>query len=81
MADITTEGFIPSEAYPLKLIHSDDNGHLILLLDEQDANSTIVVHSIDFEHGVDEGWIVPRADIAYQLPSPAIPARKRVTNA
>ena len=67
MADITTEGFIPSEAYPLKLIHSDDNGHLILLLDEQDANSTIVVHSIDFEHGVDEGWIVPRADIAYQL--------------
>jgi len=67
MADITTEGFIPSEAYPLKLIHADDNGYLILLLDAEDDNSTIVVHSIDFEHGVDEGWVVPRADIAYQL--------------
>lgn len=70
MSDITTEGFIPSNAYPLRLIHSDDNGYLILLLDAEDPNSTIVVHSIDFEHGVDEGWIVPRADIDEDLLMP-----------
>jgi hypothetical protein len=66
MADITTGGFIPSNAYPLRLIHSDDNGYLVLLLDAEDDNSTIVVHSIDFEEA--EGallfpCVVPRADI------------------
>ena len=66
MADITTEGFIPSDAYPLRLIHSDDNGYLVLLLDDEDLNSTIVVHSADFEET--EGSllfprVVPRADI------------------
>jgi len=73
MSDITTEGFIPSDAYPLRLIHSDDNGYLVLLLDEQDANSTIVVHSIDFEET--EGLllfpcVVPRADIDKDLLMP-----------
>ena len=42
-------GYIPTEAYPLKLIHSDDNGYLILLLDEHDDDSTIIANSIDFD--------------------------------
>jgi hypothetical protein len=76
MADIITEGFIPSDAYPLKLIHSGDNGYLILLLDEEDDNSTIVVHSIDFEDVTDPGldpfqsYVVPRADIDKNLLMP-----------
>jgi hypothetical protein len=73
MADITTEGFIPSEAYPLRLVHSDDNGYLVLLLDEQDANSTIVVHSIDFEETEESllfPRVVPRADIDKDLLMP-----------
>jgi hypothetical protein len=73
MADITTEGFIPSNAYPLRLIHSDDNGYLVLLLDDEDLNSTIVVHSADFEET--EGSllfprVVPRADIDKDLLMP-----------
>ena len=77
MADITTEGFIPSEAYPLKLIHADDNGYLILLLDAEDDNSTIVVHSIDFDFiairklgELEKGYVVPRADIDEDLLMP-----------
>ena len=73
MTDITTGGFIPSNAYPLRLIHSDDNGYLVLLLDAEDDNSTIVVHSIDFEET--EGSllfprVVPRADIDKDLLMP-----------
>jgi len=45
----STGGYIPAEAYPLKLIHSDDNGYLILLLDEYDDDSTIIANSIDFD--------------------------------
>ena len=41
--------YIPADAYPLKLIHSDDNGYVILLMDEQDDNSLIVAQSIDFD--------------------------------
>ena len=50
----TRDGYIPSEAYPLKVIHSDDNGYLILLLDEHDDNSTIVAQSIDFDFIADD---------------------------
>ena len=41
--------YIPADAYPLKLIHADDNGYVILLMDEQDDNSLIVAQSIDFD--------------------------------
>ena len=77
MADITTEGFIPSNAYPLRLIHSDDNGYLVLLLDAEDDNSTIVVYSGDFDFiairklgGPEKGYVVPRADIDKDLLMP-----------
>jgi hypothetical protein len=68
MANITTEGFIPSDAYPLRLVHSDDNGYLVLLLDEQDDNSTIVVYSADCDF--EDGYVVPRADIDADLLMP-----------
>jgi len=42
-------GYIPADAYPLKVIHSDDQGNLILLLDEQDDDSMIIVQSMDFD--------------------------------
>ena len=45
----TGDGYIPTAAYPLKLIHSDDNGYLILLLDEHNDDSTIIANSIDFD--------------------------------
>jgi len=68
MADITTGGFIPSNAYPLRLIHSDDNGYLVLLLDAEDDNSTIVVYSADFDF--EDGYVVPRADVDAALLMP-----------
>ena len=43
------DGYIPSEAYPLTVKHTDDNGNVLLLLDETDDNSTIIANSIDFE--------------------------------
>ena len=42
-------GYIPSEAYPLKVIHADSRGYLILLLDERDHDSTIIAGSVDFD--------------------------------
>ena len=48
------DGSIPIDAYPLQVVHSDDDGYLILLLDENDENSTILVQSIDFDF-IEEG--------------------------
>ena len=45
----TSWDYIPKEAYPLKVVHSDDEGNLILLLDETDANTTIITDSIQFD--------------------------------
>ena len=45
--------YIPAEAYPLKLIHSDNSGFVILLMDETDDNSTIMAHSADFDFILD----------------------------
>ena len=42
-------GYIPADAYPLKDIHSDNQGYLILLLDEQDDDSLIIVQSMGFK--------------------------------
>ena len=42
-------GYIPADAYPLKVIHSDNQGYLILLLDEQDDDSLIIVQSMGFK--------------------------------
>mgnify|MGYP003124811568 FL=1 len=46
--------YIPAEAYPLKLIHSDNSGFVILLLDENDDSSTIIASSSDFDFILDE---------------------------
>ena len=45
--------YIPQDAYPLKLIHQDDDGYVILLMDEKDDNSTIIASSIDFDFLLD----------------------------
>ena len=48
-------GYIPSDAYPLKVIHADSRGYLILLLDERDHDSTIIAGSVDFDFIESEG--------------------------
>jgi len=43
-------GWIPNATYyPLTVVHQDDDGYLILLLDVNDASSTVIAQTIDFD--------------------------------
>ena len=46
---LPNDDLYPPETHPFKVVHSDNKGYLMLLLDEADDDSTIIVESIDFE--------------------------------
>ena len=56
------QGYIPEDAYPLEVIHQDDTGYVLLQVDPMDADSLIVVASIDFNY--EREGAVARRDIA-----------------
>ena len=45
---IIRDGYLLPSTKPLKVIHYDDSGHILALLNEHDDDSLIIVQSIDF---------------------------------
>ena len=62
------EGYIQEDEYPLTVVHQDDSGYILLLMNSEDGDSLIVAYSIDFDYGPEGA--VAREDIAGQELAP-----------